>query len=156
MFVRDASLVLSSSILPPVADQCLTLMQISLNSPGAKVSRRSFLDFAKADIPALINHLQHADWSAVYSSTDSSAALDAWSNVVQSALTNFVPLSSMVIRPRSKPWYSYLRRLARQRDRLYRLSRHLPTGPRLAAANRRPRNRYVAEPRHAERSHYIR
>ena len=157
MFVCDASLVQASCTLPPVADHCPTLMQLSLKSTAAKVSRRSYLDFAKADIPMLIDYLQSADWSDVYSSTNPVSALDSWYNVVQDALLKFVPHSTMVIRPRSKPWYSsYLRRLARERDRLYRRSQHLSSGHRLSAAYRRVRNWYVAELRHAERSYYLR
>ena len=76
---------------------------------------------------------------------------------MQSALCNFVPSSTAVIRPHSKPWYSsYLRRIAKQRDRLFRRSRGLHSEHRLAVGYRRVRNWYVAELRHAERMNYIR
>ena len=106
MFVRDASLVQSSCILPPVADHCPTVMQLSVGSTSAKVVRRSYLDFARTDFSALNDHLHNADWSDVYSSSDPASALDSWYSVVQSALCNFVPRSTAVIRHHSKPWYS--------------------------------------------------
>ena len=157
MFTRDASLVQSSCILPPVADHCSTVMQLSVGSTSAKVVRRSHLDFARTDFSALNDHLHNADWSDVYSSSDPASALDSWYSVVQSALCNFVPRSTAVIRPHSKPWYSsYLRRIAKQRDRLFRRSRGLHSEHRLAVGYRRVRNWYVAELRHAERMYYIR
>ena len=82
MFVRDAALVQSCCILPPVADHCPIVMRLSVSRSCAKVSRSSFLNFARADIPALIDHLHGIDWSAVHASSDPSSALNSWLTVV--------------------------------------------------------------------------
>ena len=98
MFVDDAALVHSCIILPPVADHCPTFLKLSLRPTRAQASRRTFLNYSRADIPALDDFLSNVDWSAVYSAQDVSTALDSWYAIVQLALSNFVPCDMMVIR----------------------------------------------------------
>ena len=141
MFWDDAALVQPCSILAPIADHCPTCMKLSLHHSRAQRSRRPFLNFSRADIPALNDFLGKVDWSAVFSAQDVSTALDSWCAIAQLALSNFVPRDTLVFRSENKPWYSsYLRRIARQRDGLFRLSRHLSRDHRLSVAYRRVRN----------------
>ena len=96
-----------------------------------------------------------SDWSSVFSASNTAQAVNAWYAKVYSVLERFVPRSTVSDRRGNKPWYSsFLCRLRRQRDRLFRWSKELQHDHRLSIAYRSVRNWYVAELRSAERAYY--
>ena len=72
-------------------------------------------------------------------------------------MDQFVPKIVYTVRPGNKPWYSpLLYHLRRQRERLYRRSKHLVEHHHLRVAYRKVRNWYTAELRNAELLYYLR
>ena len=101
--------------------------------------------------------LKQVDWSPVLQCSDVNVAYDIWHTIVESAMERFIPRVQSTSRLGNKPWYSpLLRRVARQRDRLFCKAKLLPRDHRLSVTYRKVRNWYVSELRAAERQYYLR
>lgn len=156
MFLNKPHLALDCNVLPPLSDHCPTLLQIKLR--GVSYSKPSVYytwNYELAAFDELRNALSQTDWSSTLADTDVNSAVASWSTKVVSLLHRFVPLKRHCYRPKSKPWYTpFLHKLARQRDRLFKLSRQCPHSSPQAIAYRKVRNWYTAEVRHAEKAYY--
>ena len=163
MFVNNLTLVNSCDVLSPVSDHCPTIVELSVGvekssrpgsscDPGTKAHK---FNYSNVDMATLNAIFRSSDWSPVFNASNTSQALHAWYTVVHSVLDRCVPRSSMAKSSTQKPWYSpFLRRLRRQRDRLFQRSKSLQHDHRLSIAYKRVRNWYVAELRAAERHYY--
>ena len=122
-----------ATVLPPLADHSPTLLTQSSSKTASRTTHRSARtsksqswNFSSADYDGLRKALQDVDWSVLEQYDDVSEAVPVWCDLLFSVVSDFVPLKTTVAH--GKPWYSsYLRRLARSRDRLFRWSRGLPT-----------------------------
>ena len=156
MFINNASLAESCSVLSPVADHCPTVLQLRLCPADTVRKCETTLDFSRADWAGLTAFFEDYDWSSVLSCTDVNRALTLWNAAIHSAMSNFVPKVTFVSRSSNKPWYSpLLSRIRRQRDRLFHRSKYLPKDHHLSAAYRKVRNWYLSELRHAEAVYYL-
>ena len=159
MFINNSALVDSCNVLAPVSDHCPTIVQLCTgNSTGSRSCRGSSgkkFNYSKVDMVNLNEIFCASDWSSVFSASNTAQAVNAWYAKVYSVLERFVPRSTVSDRQGNKPWYSsFLCRLRRQRDRLFRWSKELQHDHRLSIAYRSVRNWYVAELRSAERAYY--
>lgn len=156
MFIDKPHLALDCSVLPPLSDHCPTLLQIQLCGVcHPKPSVHFTWDYGRAAFDDIRDALAQIDWSTTFAQSDVNEAVAIWSTQVISILERFVPLKRHCFRSKSKPWYTpILHKLARQRDRLFKLSRKCsPSSPQVAAY-KRVRNWYTAELRHAENTYY--
>ena len=155
MFIDNVELVDSFAVLSPVADHCPTVMHLCLSRRREPTVQYTLRNFELGDLPGLVAFLHDVDWSPVYSALDPEVALGKWYDIFLSAVSSFVPETTVTSRPNNKPWYSsHLHRLRRQRDRLFNRCKGLSSEHRVSALYRKVRNWYVSELRHAERVYY--
>ncbi len=155
IFTTSPTSVLSSSVLPPVADHCAVIAHLSLKkAPALKPYNVESFDYANADLPALHYSLKSVDWCSLRSS-DLNDAVTCWERKFLDCCSAAIPKRSFRVNPSSKPWYnSYLRHLANCRDRLFHRSRGKDSQSRVVIAYRKMRNLFVSELRAAEQSHF--
>lgn len=158
MFTNQPGLVQSCRVLPPVSDHCPTVLAIQarhVKNPSRPSKKYKCWNYAHADYDCLRQAFHDVDWSDLERCSDPTEAVSVWHELTFPVLQAFVPMTSVCVRPFSKPWYSsYLHQLARSRDRLFRRSRCHPVNDRTMAAYRKVRNLYVKELRAAERRYY--
>lgn len=156
VFINQPSLVTRSSVLPPVADHCPTLLQLQLHGPCTQRASTHFSwDYLNADLDSLRLALAAVDWSPVLSEKDVNSAVSLWSSELHHHVCQHIPLKKIRCRPHSKPWYTpFLKKLARHRDRLFTRSRGCSPDSTEVQAFRKVRNWYVAELRHEEKLYY--
>ena len=151
--VKQPSLVLSSSVLSPLADHCPVIVQLSFKKsrpPKPYVFER-FL-YHSADADGLGQALASSDWNATLAKDSVHDAAVSWSTVFMSACRKFVPQFTVRVDPVAKLRFSrYLRYLASCRDRLFKRSRRQNSDSPAMIAFRRVRNLFVSELRAAER-----
>lgn len=155
-FTNRPAFVNSSFILPPLADHCATVVELSFkkNPPPKPFSVHHYL-YADADLLGLDNALRSYDWSSVLAAPVDVAA-HKWTKTFLDACHHFIPSQSIRVKPSSKPWYSrYIRYLASYRDRLFNRAKDKATDSPIWTAYKKMRNLFVAELRASERRYFL-
>ena len=111
--------------------------------------------YSKAKPVELQNSVSSVDWSTVLSAESLDGITSSWTEVFLSECRKFIPVETLHINPRSKPWYSrYLKYLASGRDRLFKRPHKRSASPLVTEAYRKVRNLFVAELRAAKKRYF--
>ena len=156
VFVNQPSIVVSSSVLPPLADHGPVIAQLSLKKSRApKPYYCERFVYCDADVDGLQRTLASFDWNSTLACGSVHVAAASWTDFFMSTCKKFVPLRTFKVDPMSKPWFSrYLRYLASCRDRLFKRSRGKSSDSPPVTAFRKIRNLFVSELRAAERRYF--
>lgn len=156
VFVSKPSSVVSSAVLPPLSDHCVVVVHLSLKkAPPLKPYSKIYWDYANADVDALRQLLSSCSWDSL-SSADVNTAVFMWQRAFLDTCSLAIPKLSRHVYPSSKPWYSsYLKYLARCRDRLFHRSRKCKDGSRVWTAYRKVRNLFVSELRASQKRYFL-
>ena len=121
VFVSKPSSVVSTTVLPPVSDQCPVVARLSIRRPPhLKSYTRISWCYEDADVDVLKQSLAACDWASLLLKDSTDAAVCAWTEMVLGACSVAIPKRCCSVNPSSKPWFSnYLQYLARCRDRLF-------------------------------------
>ena len=155
IFTNQPSRVLSSCVLPPIADHCPVQVSFSLRKsqqPKPYVSTHYL--YSECNPQNLLQRLAETDWSFV-SSGSVDQAVSVWTHVFMTVCNEHVPKKSVRVGSSSKPWYSnYLRYLGSCRDRLFKRCRGKSRTSAVFEAYRKTRNLLVAELRIAKQRYF--
>jgi hypothetical protein len=85
-----------------------------------KCFKREIWDFSNVNTSALNDALLLNDWGSLFDTVfDIDYIYEIWFKTVYDVVKSYIPLESVVIRPRDKPWINNeVRRAIRKRDRL--------------------------------------
>lgn len=152
-----ATSVVLSSVLPPVADHCAVIVHLSIRkAPVMKPYTKECWDYNNADVTSLLDHLVSCDWTDCSTALDLDRAVQSWQSKFLDVCAAAIPRRTYRVYPSSKPWFStYLKYLARCRDRLFHRSRGKPDSSRVMTAYRKTRNLFVSELRAAEQRYFL-
>ena len=144
------------SVLPSLSYHCAVITSLSLwKPPPPKPYTTQVFVYSKAKLVELQNSLSSVDWSTVLSAESLDGITSSWTEVFLSECRKFIPVDTLHINPRSKPWYSrYLKYVASCRDRLFKRSRKRSASPLVTEAYRKVCNLFVAGLRAAKKRYF--
>lgn len=156
IFVSKPSSVVSTTVLPPVSDHCPVIAHLSIRkAPPLKSFTKISWSYDTANEDLLKQSMSSCDWASLPVMNSLDAAVSAWQRMFLDACSVAIPKRRCSVYPSSKPWFSsYLRYLARCRDRLFHRSRGYGTVSRVVVAYRKVRNLFVSELRAAQKRYY--
>ena len=125
LILTDSSdLVEKVSILPPIStsDHSVVCCRIKLPITNFVPNRRTVWNCRNADFASLNNSLQQAPFDSGYDLFDDPEdVVSYWVKLYKSTVANFIPHSTVSIRPTDKPWINgEFKRLIRKRNRLWK------------------------------------
>ena len=125
---------------------------LQFKTQQAKSYTRQMWDFTSANFDKFRDELNKVDWESCFVTQDANIAANKWTELFLATAKRTLPTKPVTIRPNDQKWYNgYLRRLCRQKDRIFRRVKHNRLT--LAWENyKKLRNNYFAEVRrlHAE------
>ena len=156
IFTNRPDSVINSSVLSSLSDHFAVKASLSLRKPPQpKPYTTQVFVYSKAKPVELQNSLSSVDWSTVLSAESLDGITSSWTEVFLSECRKFIPVETLHINPRSKPWYSrYLKYLASCRDRLFKRSRKRSASPLVTEAYLKVRNIFVAELRATKKRYF--
>jgi len=140
---------------PSNCDHCLISATLNISSAVAKSFKRRVWNFNNVNSQELNGELLRTDWNYVLDDQlDIDLIYDKWFSCFQSIVEKYIPLKTIIIRSRDKPWMKSNVRLAiRKRDRLLRIHNSLKTCSSWERY-RRQRNYTVSLIRHAKKAYH--
>jgi len=150
-----AGSLMQTVVLPPVADHCAVMTHLSIKkAPTLKPYTKEYWCYADCNTSLLQERLATCDWPDDVS-LDLDSAVQQWQHRFLDICASAIPRRKCRVYPSSKPWFStYLKYLARRRDRLFHRSRKKAPSSRVAMVYRRTRNLFVSELRNAQRRYF--
>ncbi len=114
-------LVNQIKVTDPISDHCCVIATISAETTPGKKSMRTVYDYEHADWSGFRAHLQRAYlFQSTQGTTDIDIAWQTWYVMFCNIIERYVPLKTIIIRPRNKIWMtSELHKLCRKKLRLF-------------------------------------
>jgi hypothetical protein len=102
-------------------------------------------NFRDADFDKFRENLSEADWDSCFVDENPDIVCKKWTQLFLKISQNSINVKSVLVRPRDNPWYNnYLRRLCRQKDRIFQKSK-ISLSQKLTDLYKKTRNHYFTE-----------
>ena len=111
------------SVDAPVStnDHCTVGASVRFRIHNEKAYYRNVWLYDKGDYKGLKSHLSNLDWNNCFDDDDVDKACFTWTETFLNAARAYIPVKSILVRPKDSPWYNNeLRRLKRKVIRIYR------------------------------------
>ena len=120
IYVNKPDDVVCHGTLHKIADHDGVLVSFNTKSIKQKPKTKKIYDYKNADIDGLINYIKNFDFENTVFSHPSIDQTDIYTDVLQKAFAQFVPVKTITIRPMDQPWCTtYTRLLMRRKNRNY-------------------------------------
>lgn len=102
-------------------DHCTVGATMKFRIHNESAYYRNIWLYNKGDYVGLKSHLTNLDWNTCFSNDDVDKACTAWTEMFLNAARTFIPMKSVLVRPKDSPWYNNeLRKLKRKVLKLYK------------------------------------